>query len=335
MRRTAAHRARALTVAAATSFGLLHLACDAGPAPVAPPGPTSPAPASSTVARTTAPAASTSTPSAVPALPSEGCEPRPGVPRRVDDPNGPYGHQVVVASTRDGITLTGARQVLDHASVPDGVRAADGTVLIYYVNGEEGATWVARMDAAGVTPVGPISINGALRPIGVVDPDATLLPDGRIRLIYLGNLGPPRPGVNEWNMCIAESDDGVRFTLVGRAIRFTGPTTTDPSVIRLSDGSWLMATSQGQSTVLARSVDGLRFEPESTVTFGGVPELALLPDGRIRLYTCGRGIQSHLSADGGKTWAAEASNIAPALGHRIVCDPSSVAGTEVFVYKTG
>lgn len=278
------------------------------------------------------------TPSATPKaalLPAEGCEARPGVARRVEDPNGPYAHQVVVAETKDGVTLTGARQVIDHASVPDGVRLADGSLRIYYVNGAEGATWVASLDAKGATPIGPISIDGALRPVGAVDPDATLLPDGKVRLVYLGNLGPPRPGTSEWNICIADSEDGVRFSLVGRAVRFTGAMTTDPSVIRLPDGSWLMAVSQGQRTALARSTDGLRYEPYATVDFGGVPELALMPDGRVRLYTCGRGIQTHLSADAGTTWARESGDIAPALGRRVVCDPSYVPGAGIFVYKTG
>ncbi|TAK75556.1 MAG: hypothetical protein EPO16_08735 [Dehalococcoidia bacterium] len=127
----------------------------------------------------------------------------------------------------------------------------------------------------------------------------------------------------------------MRFTLVGRAVRFTGDMTTDPSVIRLPDGSWLMAVSQGQRTALARSADGLRFEPYASVDFGGVPELALLPDGRVRLYTCGRGIQAHLSSDAGATWTPEARDIAPLLGRRLVCDPSYVPGAGVFIYKTG
>lgn len=301
-----------------------------------------PAPSATVTAANTpeAPAASTAAPAPTasptpPLLPIEGCEARPGVARRVEDPNGPYGHQVVVAETKDGVTLTGARQVIDHASVPDAVRLADGSLRVYYVNGAEGATWVASLDAKGATPIGPISINGALRPIGAVDPDATLLADGKIRLVYLGNLGPPWPGASDWNICIADSDDGVRFTLVGRAIRFTGGMTTDPSVIRLPDGSWLMAVSQGQRSALARSADGLRYEPYATVDFGGVPELALLPDGRVRLYTCGRGIQTHLSADAGATWTREAIDIAPPLGHRVVCDPSYVPSAGIFVYKTG
>lgn len=84
---------------------------------------------------------------------------------------------------------------------------------------------MAALDTRGATPIGPISINGASRPVGAVDPDVTLLPNGNIRLTYLGNLGPPRPGESEWNICIANSEDGIRFTLVGRAIRFNGAQT--------------------------------------------------------------------------------------------------------------
>lgn len=322
------HRARLACVAVFAALTLIGCDSPASPAP-APQTPTD----ALAGARPSPPATPSATATA--ALPAEGCEPRPGIARLVEDPNGPYRHQVVVAEARDGITLTGARQVLDHASVPDGVRLGDGSIRIYYVNGAEGAIWVAALDKDGATPIGPISIGGASRPVGVVDPDVTLLANGNVRMTYLGNLGPPRPGASEWNICIADSEDGIRFTLVGRAIRFIGPQTTDPSVIRLPDGSWLMAVSQGQRTALARSSDGLRYEAYTTVGFGGVPELALLPDGRVRLYTCARGIQSHLSADAGTTWTGETADIAPDLGHRIVCDPSLVPGAGIFVYKTG
>ncbi len=322
------HRFAAWCAAFLAGFTLA--GCDSPAAPA--PSPT----ALVSVAATASPSPSAPpVPTAAAALPIDGCEARPGIARRVEGTNGPYGHQVAVAETRDGVTLTGARQVIDHASVPDGVRLADGSVRVYYVNGAEGAVWVAALDTKGATPIGPISIDGASRPVGAVDPDVTLLANGKVRMTYLGNHGPPRPGTSEWNICIADSEDGVRFTLVGRAIRFSGPQTTDPSVIRLPDGSWLMAVSQGQRTALARSADGLRYEAYATVDFGGVPELALLSDGRVRLYTCARGIQSHLSADTGATWTREAANIAPDLGHRIVCDPSFVPGAGIFVYKMG
>lgn len=322
---------RSLGWCAATLAALAFTACDSPNRPSPSPAiETSASPLPSATTRT-APAATAT----VEALPTAGCEPRPGTAHRVEDPSGPYGHQVVIAETRDGVTLTGARQVIDHASVPDGVRMADGSVRIYYVDGADGALWVAGVDANGVTPIGPISIDGVPRPVGAVDPDVTLLPDGGVRLTYLGNLGPPRPGASEWNICIADSTDGGRFTLVGRAIQFNGPQSTDPSTVRLPDGSWLMAVSQGQTTAFARSSDGLRYQATTTVDFGGVPELALLPDGRVRLYTCARGIQSHLSTDAGKTWVRETNDLAPNLGHRIVCDPSYVPGAGLFIYKTG
>jgi hypothetical protein len=93
-----------------------------------------------------------------------------------------------------------------------------------------------------------------------------------------------------------------------------------------------MALSAGQQTVLARSGDGLTFVQSSRVTFGGVPELALRADGRVRLYVCARGIVSYVSADEGATWEAEAT-VVPGPG--LLCDPSLVAGTDVFIYKTG
>ena len=60
------------------------------------------------------------------------------------DPNGPAFHQVVVARTTDGLTLTDATIVQSAASVPDGVRAADGRTLVYYVNGLQHGVSVNR-----------------------------------------------------------------------------------------------------------------------------------------------------------------------------------------------
>jgi len=110
---------------------------------------------------------SRASPSAVTDSPSsvEGCEVvAAGPPASVPDPNGPYYHQVVYARTADGITLTDAHQVLDHASVPDGVLRRDGSILIYYVNDEDGSVWVARVSGELALPIGPLSLNGVERP---------------------------------------------------------------------------------------------------------------------------------------------------------------------------
>lgn len=253
----------------------------------------------------------------------------------VADPAGPYYHQVVVARSDDGVRVTDARQVLEHASVPDGVRLPDGSVLIYYVNGATGSVWVARFDGTAASPIGPISLNGLASPAGVVDPDATLLASGSVRLAYLAGFGPPASATSR-AMCLADAVDGVNFTVVRTALTLAATDmATDPSLARLADGSWLMAVSRGQQTMLARSAAGISFTPGEILPYGGVPEVASLPDGRVRLYVCAGGIESYVSADLGATWSREAVVVPPGtLGKRIVCDPSWVAGASLFIFKT-
>ncbi|MDP1891896.1 MAG: hypothetical protein Q8K55_13465, partial [Gemmatimonadaceae bacterium] len=170
----------------------------------------------------------------------------------INDQSGPYYHQVVIAHTTDGLAMTGLRQVIDHASVPDGVRRADGSVFVYYVNGATGYTDVARIEGDSARVIGPITIDGKRNPLGVVDPDAVLLPDGRIRLAFFWGFGAPGTNIAR-AMCIAESNDGINFTMKGTALPF-GPTEmlTDPSLLALPDGSWLMAISAGQNTLITR-----------------------------------------------------------------------------------
>jgi hypothetical protein len=251
----------------------------------------------------------------------------------ISDPNGPFFHQVVIARSTDGLTIEGSRMVIDHASVPDAVRMPDGTLRIYYVDGQNGTIGVARVDGETVTVIGPLFMNGVRGPGGMADPDAILLADGRIRLYYLNNFGTP--GGASRGMCYADSTDGERFTAGGLSIQFSNPeTVTDPSVARLSNGTWLMAASRGNSSLLARSTDGATFTNETTIGLGGVPELAALDGGRVRIYVCGTGIVAHVSADEGKTWTREGTVVPQGiLNSRSVCDPSRVEAASRFVYK--
>jgi hypothetical protein len=259
------------------------------------------------------------------------CAPTTSVPGGpVNDPNGPYYHRVAVATTADGVRVSGARIVLEHASVPDGVRTADGRVLIYYVNGADGGVWVAGYADGTAAAIGPIAINGVSRPNGVVDPDAFVV-DGRIRLAYLAGFGGPG-ATGARAMCLAESTDGVNFSALGPAVAADGTTWTDPSVTQLTDGTWLMAISDGGNTVLARSTDGRSFVTGERLSYGGVPEVTALDAGRVRLYVCAMGIVSYVSADAGASWRFEATVVS---GPGLACDPSRVAGTDLFVYKTG
>jgi len=253
----------------------------------------------------------------------------------ITDPNGPYYHQMAVAGTTDGLTITNPWIALQHASVPDGVRLQSGTVLAYYVNGAEGPVWVARVLDDSVEVIGRLTVNGVSPVAGVVDPDAWLMPDGKVRLAYLSGFGPPS-STQVTGLCIAESTDGLSFTVLGTAFPFAaGEFFTDPSVARLADGSWRMAISWGQRTIMASSTDGLAFTRYDTLTYGGVPELAIAPDGALRLYICSQGIQAYRSVDGGNGWALEGTVVPPnTLGKRILCDPSLVAGANLFIFKT-
>lgn len=244
----------------------------------------------------------------------------------VRDPNGPYYHRVAVGTLDDGDVLKSYSHVLEHASVPDGVRLPDGRLRVYYVNGEDGALWAADLTDTGAVPVGPLVVNTITRPAGIVDPDASIV-NGRVRLAYMAFVGGQRA------MCLADSTDGLSFRVVGQALRpASGETLTDPSIVPLADGRWLMAMSLGNQSVLARSDDGYVFTAGERLTFGGVPELARLDDGRLALYVCGRGIRRYVSADEGGQWTFDTTTVdIPGL----VCDPSHVAGTRVFVFKTG
>lgn len=246
---------------------------------------------------------------------------------------GPWAHNVAIGDSGDGVTVTNLREVIAHASVPDGVRLPDGTTGIYYVNGETDGVWLARVSGATVTPVSAITVDGIFRPEGIVDPDATLV-SGKVRLAYLNGFGAP--GTGRRAMCLADSSDGLTFTTVANAWDLgTGATQTDPSLLQLRDGSWLMAISDGQSTRLGRSATGLSFTEYTRVTAGGVPELGLTADGRPRLYVCESGISSYISSDNGTTWAREATVVrGGSLGRMIICDPSWVPGANLFVFKT-
>lgn len=260
------------------------------------------------------------------------CTARPNPnPGPVLDPNGPMFHQVVVARSVDGLTVTDARIVQPAGSVPDGVRAADGRVLVYYINGAQHGVWVGTATADGWSAAGPITIDGVRDPLGIVDPDAYRV-GSRIRLAYLANFTTP----NERAICLAESDDGLSFRTLGLAVDLRGAgTITDPSVVQLPNGSWLMALSAGQTTRLARSTDGLTFTLGETLTYGGVPELALTGDGGVRLYVCAGAIVAYRSQDA-VSWQREQAVVTRGPnGSMLVCDPSRVAGTDVFVFKTG
>lgn len=132
----------------------------------------------------------------------------------------------------------------------------------------------------------------------------------------------------------------------------SGKMISNPAVLKIKDGSWIMIYEQapmqtpgssgktppGPSTqrnlYLAASSDGKTFTKVEVAVdsskednyFASVPDLTLMPDGKIRMYyvSGGNGIGSAISEDFGKTWTREA-------GYRLTdsaVDPDIIIKTE-------
>jgi len=302
------------------------------------PDPTLPAPATAPLAQPTS-----TQPAPVLASPCEASE--FGVPGMTEPmPGGLYYHQLYRAFSSDAFNFTPENLLLiDHASVPDAIIGPDGETWVYYVNGdpEKHGIFAARQTAAGTwEAIDCVRIDGEFNG-DAVDPDVVRLPDGRYRLFfYEGFFTVPVPqNEPEHPIFSAISEDGLNFSLERQLVAIEA--VTDPSAARLPDGSWLLALPQQADTLVLPSADGYSFDSAAPVRVspGGVPELAVLPDGRVRLYyNSGGGIGSYLSSDSGKTWQAESGLRIekPAADDKIVADPSLLPlpdGSYALYYK--
>lgn len=182
-------------------------------------------------------------------------------------------------------------------------------VRFYYVSGSEHGIWLARKDDSGNWTRGQkVMLDNAFEP-NAVDPDIIRLNDGRYRIYYFKGWFTSPPPPNEPNKIYsAVSTDGINFTV--EDVVFQLNNITDPTVVQLPDSTYLMALAQHaqQSTniIFAKSIDGVSFHQTTTITNAGIPELALLNDGSLRVYynKIG-GIGSHRSTDNGNSWVAE------------------------------
>jgi len=154
------------------------------------------------------------------------------------------------------------------------------------------------------------------------------LEDGSYRLFYfLGSfVTPPDPNQKTHPIYSAVSTDGINFTVEKKV--FEEADITDPSVVKLSDGAWLMAVAHSNETILARSSDGMAFtRQEPPISVQGIPELGLMADGSVRLYLT----RSLHSTDGGKTWTQEPEHFIPRADPSLLAVPGD---GYVMFYKT-
>ncbi len=220
-------------------------------------------------------------------------------------PGGLAAHRLYRATSTDGQVFTSDNVVLiEGASVPDAILRPDGTIWVYFVNGETGrhGIFVAQGSAEGSFEIMDcVKLDGQFEPTAV-DPDIVRLSDGSYRLFYYANLGQAG-GENIIRSAI--SSDGINFTVEGDVA--SGPY-TDPTVAALADGSWLLSIPRGkEGNLVFASGDGTTFDADGLMVNGadGTPELVALADGRVRMYAGGSALLSFISSDGGSTWALE------------------------------
>ncbi len=284
--------------------------------------------------RAAAPTPTPALPTVSPAPPA--AQPTAADPCRAGDPDRPTAladHEVYVTTSPDGLTFPDAgERILTRASVPDLVVGPDGRLWVYFVNGEPGhhGIYAARRTDAGTWEVlGCITLDGVFNG-NAVDPDVQRLPDGRIQLVYFqGNFVSPTLGPDDPHPIFrAVSEDGLHFTVEGQI--FALPGATDPTTVQLPDGSWLLAVAVQGHIRLARSEDGTAFTLlDVDLPDLGLPELAVLDDGRVVLYLT----RPYVSTDGGQTWQPLDDLILPGEGR----DPSltrwPAGGGYAFAYK--
>jgi len=269
-----------------------------------------------------------------------------------DDPSGPYFHQVMKASSPDGLSFVKiSGVVLDKASVPDIIRMPDGRLIIYAVDGggrSDSGLMVAVSDDDGQTwQQGslPVEYQGNHRQ--GVDPDAVVLDDGSVRLYYivfpdrqppLDAQGNPIPGSGEpIRVMSATSTDGIHF-VEEEGVRLQAADTefvTDPDVVKIGD-TWFMYLSEGQTDIAYVSDDGMSFTRSGPVRDdGAVSNTVPIGGGRYRQYFCRRGISSAVTSDGLNFQDDPGVRLEADPG-KIACDPAPVEvdGLWLMFYKT-
>lgn len=154
----------------------------------------------------------------------------------------------------------------------------------------------------------------------VTSSDTRKLSDGTYRMYYMNQNG----------IVYADSSDATTFSdpQPTGVTQEEGMMISNPSVIEIADGNWIMIYEQKEQTAqnknqegqrdlyLATSTDGKSFTKAGIAvdsskeddSFASVPNLVLLSDGNVRMYyVCGgQETCARVSKDSGQTWTKEA-----------------------------
>ncbi len=202
----------------------------------------------------------------------------------------------------------------------------------YYVSGAQNShgIWLASQNGSGSWDRGSkVFLNDAFDG-DCVDPDVVKLNDGRYRLYYFKGhfVTPPVPNDTLHKIYSAISSDGIHYTIEGLA--FEHEFITDPSVVCIHDSLFLMAAIKSVHdtgyVVIAKSTNGRIFNQVTMLANVSIPELSVINEHTIRLYSPGMGgVVSKVSYDQGTTWQDESG---PRLAYQGLAADPSVTQTE-------
>jgi len=171
--------------------------------------------------------------------------------------------------------------------------------------------------------------------INPVDP--SVLYDNGELMLYIFDLQSLMTDTSVVYLSVATDIMGLDFSPPVRAFEFKG-FLTDPAVVKLSNNMYKMYVHSTETILSATSSDGTSFtlDPGERANEGGIPGVLLLPDGKVRLFVCGKGITSLISDDG-MTFTLEPGVRIPIPDDAyIVADPHPIMindGTYRMAYK--
>jgi hypothetical protein len=225
-------------------------------------------------------------------------------------------------------TYNAGDMLLYYVDFSDFENAGDETISLRHST-DDGTTWSV---ASGTTFTGQQNAGAN------VDPSLVQLSDGSLRLYFFGSeivRSSDAEATDENVIYSAVSTDGVNFT-VEDGERFSKSSITDPEVIHFND-QWIMYYSEGETSGIATSTDGLTFTDVGSWDGGGVPGAYVEGGSLVRIYGCQNGvINANISNDGISFADAGATSSVLSSTGTIVCDPSPVilpSGQVIMAYK--
>lgn len=265
---------------------------------------------------------------------------------------------------RSAMDVAGSTALRERAAVPEVVRADDGSVYLYFVEGDldfarevasTGSDWFKDHGLIGYGAINAIVSDdglefraledfgiGAIVPGFVADPDVIRLPDGRWRMYYVGQrveeLGPmtdPAP-ISANTVFYAESDDLVHWLQLGEAV---SGVPADPSVVCL-DATTCQLVATG--LVWGDSSDGgVSFTPRTDPIIGGFAPEFVGDETELGLYfnsmEVGAALAFTTSSSRGANWSEPVEAVGPCLveAPSFLGDPADGAWVYYHYYTGG